>query len=224
MQNHNDQQITAQQLQQYANSIRDSIQHVGGCHVQDININHQYNQISIAFFNQKGVYICPTFFKSNDGKWNIIAENTKEQSFANFNEALIYFNNCINDEWKESKSVDEYCGRRVIDILSSANYTVEQNSFLMTNNKIVLSAISPVGGKIKIDLSINEDGKYELLELGTLESRTFETLNSALQSLRDQLRNTRWMYNGIPPVNVNNNAANIQINNYNQANYQVAPN
>ena len=209
MQNNN-QQLTAQALQPYADRIRTEIQNAGGYQINGINPIDGFNMIAMELSNEVGRKIQGFFQTDDNNKWNVYMQTGKTYTFDNFELALDYFSEQIR-----SNAVKNYIDAMqyyddIKAVINNVNgYTIntmfcdlDKNDF---GNTIKISLTNPAGEEMNIRLKIQNDGRCYLENQSIDQNgRTFDNVDSALQSLKDKLMSNQWR-NYIANVNVNVN-------------------
>ena len=216
MQNNN-QQLTAQALQQYADRIRTEIQNVGGYQINGINTINEGNMIIMELSNAVGRKIQGSFYINDNHKWCVYISTSKAYEFDNFELAFDYFSEQIR-----SNAVKNYIDAMqyyndIKAVINNVNgYTIntmfcdlDKNDF---GNTIKISLTNPAGEEMNIRLKIQNDGRCYLENQSIDQNgRTFDNVDSALQGFKDKLRSDQWInYTANVNVNVNNIPAHYQ--------------
>lgn len=193
-----------QQLQQYAEKIREDIQKAGGYTINKLDIFDNINSISLTLQNpigqRMGIMIYST--NSNQGEWAVV-NSSLSSSFTctNINDALNYLHDQVRgDAWKNYFSIGAH-SIRIRDIIRDTHgYQIHSSHLIEENgvdNGVRTEVTNGAGATMNISIKRQPNGRWHLAnqELDP-EGRTFDTVDSALQSLRAKLRSTQWMHYG----------------------------
>jgi hypothetical protein len=194
-----------QQLHQYAEMIRENIQQAGGYTINKLDTFDNINSISLTLQNpigqRMGIMIYPTNGTINGG-WAVVNSNLSS-SFTcdNIDDVLQYLHDQVRDDtWKNYFSIGAH-SIRIRDIIRDTNgYQIHSSQLIEENgvdNGVLTEVTNGTGATMNISIKRQPNGRWHIAnqELDP-EGRTFNTVDSALQSLRAKLRSTQWMNYG----------------------------
>lgn len=191
-----------QQLQQYAEMIRADIQNAGGYTINTLNTG--INSINLILQNPIGQEMDISIYQTNNnqGEWRVINGDLQSSfTFTNINNALQYLHDQVRDDtWKNYFSIGAHSSR-IQDIIRDTNgYQIHSIQLIEENgvgNGVLTEVKNLAGTTMNISIKRQSNGRWHLAnqELDP-EGRTFDTIDSALQSLRTKLRSAQWMNYG----------------------------
>ncbi|MBR1429355.1 MAG: hypothetical protein IJ590_03825 [Rickettsiales bacterium] len=193
-----------QQLQQYAEKIREDIQKAGGYTINKLDTFDNINSISLTLQNPIGQRMGIMIYQTNinQGEWAVV-NSSLSSSFTctNINDALNYLHDQVRgDAWKNYFSIGAH-SIRIRDIIRDTHgYQIHSSHLIEENgvdNGVRTEVTNGAGATMNISIKRQPNGRWHLAnqELDP-EGRTFDTVDSALQSLRAKLRSTQWMHYG----------------------------
>ena len=193
-----------QQLQQYAEKIREDIQKAGGYTINKLDTFDNINSISLTLQNPIGQRMGIMIYQTNinQGEWAVV-NSSLSSSFTctNINDALNYLHDQVRgDAWKNYFSIGAH-SIRIRDIIRDTHgYQIHSSHLIEENgvdNGVRTEVTNGAGATMNISIKRQPNGRWHIAnqELDP-EGRTFDTVDSALQSLRAKLRSAQWMHYG----------------------------
>lgn len=196
-----------EELLQCCNTIVTEIRNSNGYPRYDVHIGQVTGIISVDIYNQNRTRTSLGIKRCNNGVWIVDEDDHENRSFNNINDMFDFLRENINNRWKNVKGIYEEYGRRIIRTINDAGYTINQYLIKASPDVIRMCITTPLRVDMNIEISRNQNGQYRLanLDIANEPPRTFDNIDSLLQSLGTQLRSENWRIYGVQNIHHDSN-------------------